>query len=102
MYKCADCGHLFEEGEELIITENIGDFRDMPAYKTFYYCPICKGDFNEIKPCTVCGSYEHDVDKLLCHDCEEQVKDEFANFACNLNEDQKQYLVKLFENGEIL
>ena len=101
MFKCRDCGHLFEYGEEKHLSDEIGGC-GFSQKITKSVCPICDGDYDEIKPCTVCGSHEHDADKLLCHNCEEQVKKEFANFACNLNEAQKQYLIELFENGEML
>lgn len=102
MYKCVECGHLFEDGEQKIYRENIGECHGSPSYMDFSVCPICGGEYEEIMPCSVCGTYEHDFGRPLCKDCEEEVKKEFLNFACNLNEDQKEFLVKLFEDGEIL
>lgn len=102
MYKCVDCGHLFEDGEQKTYKENIGECHGSPSYVYFSVCPICDGEYEEINPCTVCGSYEHSASRLLCEDCENEVKEDFKKFACNLNDAEKQYLIELFENGEIL
>jgi len=69
MYKCLNCGHVFEDGEQKVVKENHG----LPGgfYETSEYCPICGGDFEETKPCKVCGSEQLDDDLYdgFCLDC---------------------------------
>lgn len=69
MYKCEDCGHIFEDGEQATWKEDYGE--------TFFGCPICKGDCVEIKPCKICGSYEHDENEQYCDNCKERTKNKF-------------------------
>lgn len=45
MYKCKDCGYIFDEPN--IITERHG-FSD-GLYEHFEVCPQCGGDFNKVE-----------------------------------------------------
>ena len=56
MYKCVECGHIFEKGEEKHWTESRGEFWGMPASETMTGCPRCGGDFEETQPCVICGT----------------------------------------------
>lgn len=50
MYKCNDCGRIFEEPLE--IRELMGEYWGAPAYDIFYYCPYCKSDdYDEVTLC---------------------------------------------------
>lgn len=63
MFKCLDCGHLFEDGEQARYTESHGESYDG--------CPLCGGAYEDTKPCTRCGS-EHLEDDLyhgICLEC---------------------------------
>lgn len=63
MFKCFECGHLFERGEEKRYTEMHGE--------SYLACPICGGSYEEAEQCTRCGSHHHE-DHLwngLCIDC---------------------------------
>lgn len=63
MFKCFECGHLFERGEEKRYTEAHGE--------SYLACPICGGAYEETEQCTRCGSHHHE-DHLwngLCIDC---------------------------------
>lgn len=42
MYKCNDCGAIFDEPKE--VQECMGEFWGAPAYDTFTYCPHCGSD----------------------------------------------------------
>lgn len=74
-YKCLECGHIFDEGEEKIYTECMGECHGSPAYETFRVCPVCGGDFGETKSCLFCGA-EFLEDELngggVCDDCIEE------------------------------
>ena len=46
MYKCLDCGRVFEEPASW--DESRGEFWGMPAYETVSGCPYCNsGDYEE-------------------------------------------------------
>lgn len=71
-FKCLDCGHIFEEGEEARWEETHG--LDTPPYEKFTGCPLCYGEYEETTPCKCCGS-EHLPCELdedgLCEECRE-------------------------------
>ena len=71
MLKCKECGHLFEDGEQARWTEAHGEVWEC--------CPICKGSFEEIEPCKICGSYDHSVDDDYCDDCKKDVFESSVN-----------------------
>lgn len=80
MFKCKDCGHLFEYGEGKKQREDYGE--------DFSVCPRCNGVFEEILPCQICLSYEHmETDSgLYCNDCIEKTQKKlrkiiFENFT---------------------
>ena len=78
-YKCDHCGREFDEPD--IITETHG--LDSPPYEEIGVCPYCKGWFEEMHKCKICGEhytddeltsgvcdeciYEHDTDHELCY-----------------------------------
>jgi len=46
MFKCNDCGLIFEEPKRW--QEDRGEFWGQPAYETMYGCPHCySGDYEE-------------------------------------------------------
>ena len=69
MYKCIECGHLFEDGEQATYRENQGECFGYPAYEEFNCCPVCKGDYEEAVQCEKCGEYFFE-DELLSGICE--------------------------------
>ena len=69
MFKCCECGNLFEEGEQATWEERHG--LDSPPYEKFSGCPVCKGDYEEVYQCKECGDWHAD-DELYdgwCEDC---------------------------------
>jgi predicted nucleic acid-binding Zn-ribbon protein len=63
MYKCENCGHLFDEGEQINWTE--------PHGEKMSGCPLCKGSYEEAMRCVSCGSW-YSEEKLMfdvCDDC---------------------------------
>ena len=92
MYKCTECSHLFEEGEQATWEETHG--LDSPPYEKWSGCPVCKGDYEEVHQCEECGSWNTD-DELydgLCEKClRESINyDTFFEY-CEANKDE-QYL----------
>lgn len=62
-YKCYDCGHIFENGEEKTWVENYGENRSG--------CPLCGGSYGSTVRCSICKS-EHLDDELeggVCEEC---------------------------------
>lgn len=77
MFKCAECGHLFEIGEEANWAESRGEFWGQACYEELSGCPICKSSFEEIEPCGVCGGYNHEIGEHFCEDCKKEIKEKF-------------------------
>ena len=92
MYKCTECGNLFEEGEQATWEETHG--LDSPPYETWSGCPVCKGDYEEVHQCKKCGEWTYD-DELYNGWCEKCLRDtiNYDTFFeyCEANKDE-QYL----------
>ena len=69
MFKCCECGHLFEDGEQAIWYENQGECHGVTAMERFSGCPVCKGDYEEVHQCKECGDW-HSEDELYDGWCE--------------------------------
>ena len=86
MFKCCECGHLFEDGEQAVWTEEHGE--------KWSGCPICKGGYEEVHQCKECGDW-HTEDELYEGWCEKCLR-ETINYGtffeyCEANKDE-QYL----------
>jgi hypothetical protein len=69
MFKCCECGHLFEDGEQAVWEERHGF--TSPPYEKWDGCPICRGGYEEVHQCKECGEW-HTEDELwggYCFDC---------------------------------
>ena len=91
MFKCCECGHLFEEGEQAEWYENYG--AEIGSEK-FCGCPLCRGGYECVYQCKKCGKW-HDEDDLYEGWCEECLR-ETINFDtffeyCEANK-KNQYL----------
>ena len=67
MYRCCECGNLFEEGEQAVWEETHG--LDSPPYETMSGCPVCRGDYEQVYQCKKCGDWRSD-DELYDGWCE--------------------------------
>ena len=100
MFKCLECGNLFEEGEEARWVETHGF--DTPPYEEWSGCPICKGGYKEIKPCKICGSYDHDYDEDYCNACKKDVHKRFSTFVADeFTEEERILLNELYDGKEL-
>lgn len=63
MYRCVECEHLFEDGEELIYTESHGE--------KLKVCPCCRGGFEVVHQCDKCRNWfsEDELYEGMCADC---------------------------------
>lgn len=78
-YKCLECGHIFENGEEAVWNENRGECWGLPSYEEMSGCPLCKGNYEQTIPCEICGS-EHLEDELnggVCEECIDEYRKKF-------------------------
>ena len=88
MYRCCSCGTLFEEGEQAVWEETHG--LDSTPYEKFSGCPVCKGDYEEVRQCKECGDW-HTDDELYDGWCESCLRntinyDTFFEY-CEANKD---------------
>ncbi len=92
MYRCENCGHLFEEGEQAVWEDRHG--LDTPPYEKWDGCPVCKGGYEEVHQCQECDEW-HTEDELYDGWCEKCLRetinyDTFFEY-CEANKDE-QYL----------
>jgi hypothetical protein len=107
-YKCLECGHIFEEGEESRWCESRGEFWGTPCSEEMSGCPLCKGEYEETIPCEICGA-EHLKDELTCGVCDECIDERRNDFeTCyKLSKDDKtevkinSLLASLFDSADI-
>ena len=74
MYKCTECGHLFEEGEQAVWYENQGECHGVTAMERFSGCPLCHEDYEEVYQCEQCGDW-HSEDELYNGWCEKCLRE---------------------------
>lgn len=107
IYKCLNCGCVFEDGEEGRIVETYEYFGQMCS-ETTYVCPECKGDFEEAISCEVCGieCTEDELNGGVCEKCINEYRKDFQ--ACyEISKGEKQeveingLLATLFDENEI-
>lgn len=102
MYRCKSCGHLFEEGEEKVYSEKIGEFGGAPAYQSYSACPICGENYEKVNPCEICGSCNHDADEKYCDECKKEVKTRFSRFVeNNFTKEERELLNELYDGERI-
>ena len=84
-WKCCDCGHIFEDGEEKTVKEYHGEFNRNP--EEFVACPVCGStDVEKAKHCRSCGGTflkEELNGGYYCDDCLKELidYDAFREFA---------------------
>lgn len=69
MYKCYDCGAVFDEPIER--EEGRGEFWGVSCSETVSGCPECRGDYEEAYQCEICGEYffEDELHSDVCDNC---------------------------------
>ena len=108
MYKCVECGNLFEAGEQASWQEDRGEYWGAPCSETNYGCPICQGDYEEAVKCEICGAY-HIEDELIDGVCENCISKNSENIELiyKISEEEKKeiqlnsFLMSVFEPKEI-
>lgn len=88
MYKCDDCGCVFDEPQTW--KEDRGECHGSSSYETVAGCPECGGTFEKAYYCKECDEYYTGAEKLvfdgICEECLEKeiTADNFFNF-CEAN-----------------
>ena len=100
MYRCENCGHLFEDGEQVVWHENYGA---EIGGEMFAGCPMCNGGYEEVHQCKECDEW-HAEDELYFGWCEKCLRetinyDTFFEY-CEANKGE-QYL-DIFVMSELL
>ena len=107
-YKCLECGHIFEEGEQAIWEEH-HPYGMGYAAESFVCCPICKGAFKETVKCQICGGEflpEELNSNYICDECINEFKKNF-DICYSISKGEKEkieikaLLVSLFDVCEI-
>lgn len=58
MYKCLDCGHVFEEPKQYREDRTPGGTCEGGSFIEHYTgCLLCSGAYEEAKQCEICGEY---------------------------------------------
>ena len=58
MYKCSDCGLIFDEPKKYSEDRTPGgSFEGGSFIEHFLGCPFCSGAFDEVEECEICGEY---------------------------------------------
>lgn len=76
MFKCYECGHIFEQGEQDVWEEMHG--LTYPPYERMEGCPACHGAFEEAEACEECGEWHFAGDLMsgLCRRCVDSYKND--------------------------
>lgn len=112
MYKCDDCGCVFDEPstyrDEICVIDPVSK---NTAYDEYPCCPRCNSyQFDEVWECEICGEYYHEgetycetVDKCYCKDCviEEMSNDYtlFKQFLKKCSLEKEFYVEYLFDSN---
>lgn len=74
MYKCCDCGEIFTEPD--FWEEGRGEFWGVSCSETVSGCPYCRGDYEEVHECEICGEYlfEDEMYGDVCDNCIDNYK----------------------------
>lgn len=95
LYKCFECGHLFERGEEMNVIEPHGEKHTA--------CPVCGGGYDETVQCPNCGAHHFDDDVFFgfCIDClgAEATYDNMRNFLRDYELEADFYICEFYNSS---
>lgn len=75
MYKCVDCGTVFDEDEIAVWEESRGEFWGVSCSETMTGCPTCKEGYEEAFKCKRCGIWclEDELRDGYCESCYDEL-----------------------------
>lgn len=107
MFKCEKCNHLFNNDEKKEWIETY--YEEHPNIRSYLTgCPICKGDYIEVKPCKICNEYyiEEELHGGVCNDCISKYRYNFKvcnDISCGEDTEIKinSLLAEIFDKSDI-
>lgn len=90
MFKCAECGSMFEETVSKLFTDLETGYQ-----MNVNLCPCCQSeDIENAFPCAECGEYftEDELTEGLCAKCETEIQSDFKDFLKGLTTAKYNYL----------
>lgn len=81
-FKCLDCGHIFDEGEEGFYEEDYGIFWGSRMTERQPCCPSCNSEyFEEACRCERCKGVflEDELEEGLCEECCDELEEEYRH-----------------------
>lgn len=102
MYRCVECGHLFEEGEQETWNEDRGEYFGAPCSEKLSGCPVCEGAYEPVEPCKICGRYEDiEEDEILCENCKKETEEKLIKLLHdNFTVEERELLNTIWEDVE--
>lgn len=108
MYKCLECGHIFEEGEQARWNDPRGEYAGVPCSETMYGCPLCKGNYKKTVSCEICESahLENELYGGVCIECIDGYRKD-AEMCFKVSEGEKEqikinaFLASIFDENDI-
>lgn len=89
MYKCDECGEVFEEPVEQI--EDTGEIWNAS--------PCCKSDYERVNVCE-CGQ-TMGIGEKFCEECQEEIQKKFNELLqSNFTEEEIEYLNNVYDGEE--
>lgn len=100
MYRCLNCGNLFEEGEQIFICEGVYKISESKQEEDGYYVsPCCNSDFERVN-CRICGTpYGVDATLKCCDMCIDRVKEKALDFFTSLPQEERQLAYDMIDEG---
>ena len=102
MFRCIECGYLFENGEQNRSLSCIGECHGRSVSEEISSCPLCGGDYEEATKCKICGSYEKYAEDAFCPDCVAGTIKNFKHMLINFfTTEEIELLEELNEEGSL-
>lgn len=89
VFRCQECGHIFEEGEQSNWTEPYGE--------RMSGCPLCDSPYEEAHMCRVCNEYSKVNSNGVCTECYEELIKKSKDFFSKLNDEEKEIVFDILE-----
>jgi hypothetical protein len=104
IYRCRDCGEVFDEDEIVTHTGYLSEAWGRPIYETVSESPCCGGSYEEAKKCSICGQYEDmECGDKWCANCYTDIIKTFNQLMIdNFTEEAMNMLRELIDNGELI
>ena len=90
VFRCQECGNIFEMGEEKKWVE--------PHGENMEGCPVCGGVYEEVYSCIKCGNYNCDLQGDMCDNCKLDIVKRFRTLLHkNFHMEEIEYLKNKYD-----